>query len=88
MKMIFEFDPRVKAELQASLEEKIKEDIEGEEVNPCCDSMRVSVMPSDDRLRVGIKVTTRCACGKTRMYGRGADDASKMLWKKSSIKTT
>ncbi len=79
MNTIFDFHPAIKAERRSSLEEKIKEDIEFEEVKPCHgDSLRVSVMPADHPLNLGIKVNTQCTCGKIIKSFIGSDDGSTM----------
>ena len=78
MNTIFDFHSAIKCTYDHPLKEKIKEDIEVEELKPCHgDSIRVSVMPADE-LNVGIEVNVLCACGNTIKSWRGSDDASTM----------
>ena len=79
MNTIFDFDQTIEADLRTSIEEKINQDIELEELKPCHgDLIRVLVRRADHPLNVGIQVKALCGCGETLNSWSGSDDASTM----------
>jgi hypothetical protein len=70
MNTIFDFDQTIEADLRTSIEEKINQDIELEELKPCHgDLIRVLVRRADHPLNVGIEVNVLCACGNILNHG-------------------
>jgi hypothetical protein len=82
VKTIFDFDPAIKQALQSSLEEKLKEVIDDEELRPCHgDFVQVSVVMDGHPLNVGINGDMRCSCGRILSSFHGSDDGSSLAWR-------